>query len=179
VETAIEAMRMGASDFVTKPFKIDDFLRIIRTNSPCPDDPPETEELMHNETRDRIFECISINPGIHYRGLQNRLLLGNGVLNYHLRLMSGKGLIRSKRERIYRRYYPTVSGKGMTEERLYTPNQQRIVDLIKDIPGILQRDVSSRLGLSRQLTSYHVNKLCRMGVLKSKKDGNSSRFWIK
>ena len=171
-------MRHGASDFVTKPFDVEDLLRIVRTNSPSIGDLRESDRLVHNDTRDRIYQCISLNPGLHYRGIQSELLLGNGVLNYHLRLMEDKGLIRSKREGIYRRYYIITVGEEQHRKKRYSRNQHRIIQLAEERPGILQSEIAKELGLSRQLTNYHVNRLIRMGVLRSKKERGSNRFGI-
>ena len=178
VETAIEAMKYGASDFITKPFKIDNILRIVKINTQRFRDYIVDESLIHNETRNRIHDFISTNPGEHYRAIQTKLQLGNGVLNYHLRVMEKNDLIKAKRDGIYKRYYPRSLKIPQGRTKKLSKIQKEIVNLVETSPGIIQNNISTSMGISRQLTSYHVKKLVRTGILRSIKDGNQSRFWL-
>ena len=178
VETAIKAMKYGASDFITKPFKVDNILRIVNINTRSFRDYIVDESLIHNETRNRIHDFISTNPGEHYRAIQTKLQLGNGVLNYHLRLMEKNNLIKPKRDGIYKRYYPRSLKIPVGRTTNLSKIQKKIVKLVENSPGIMQTNISTTMEISRQLTSYHVNKLVRSGVLRSIKDGNQSRFWL-
>ncbi len=178
VDIAIEAMKYGASDFITKPFLIDNIIRVVKINTHQLGDLIKEDKLVHNDTRDRIQDFISTNPGEHYRSIQTKLQLGNGVLNYHLHLLEKKKLIKTNKDGIYKRYYPMTLMIPKGTNRKLSKTQEKIVNLINDRPGILQHDISSSLRISRQLTSYHVRKLVRNGTLKTIKDGKQSRFWL-
>ncbi|MDP6156579.1 MAG: response regulator [Candidatus Thermoplasmatota archaeon] len=178
VDIAIEAMKYGASDFIRKPFSIDNIIRVVKINTHQMGDFIKEEKLVHNETRDRIHDFISTNPGEHYRSIQTKLQLGNGVLNYHLHILEKKKLIKANKDGIYKRYYPMTLMIPRGGNRRLSKTQEKIVKLINERPGILQQDISNSLRISRQLTSYHVRQLMRNGTLKIIKDGNQSRLWL-
>ena len=178
VDVAIEAMKYGASDFITKPFSIENILHIVKINTYQLGDLVKEEKLVHNETRDKIQEFIFTNPGEHYRSIQTKLQLGNGVLNYHLHLLEKKNLIKANKDGIYKRYYPMTLMIPKGASRRLSKTQEKIVKLINERPGILQQEISTSLRISRQLTSYHVRKLVRNGTLKTIKDRNQSRLWL-
>ena len=178
VDLAIEAMKFGASDFITKPFSIENIIHVVKINTHQMGDLIKEEKLVQNKTRDKIHDFISTNPGEHYRSIQTKLQLGNGVLNYHLHLLQKKKLIKTNKDGIYKRYYPMALMIPKGAKRKLSKTQEKIVKLINERPGILQQHISISLRISRQLTSYHVRKLVRNGTLKTIKDGNHSRLWL-
>jgi DNA-binding transcriptional ArsR family regulator len=64
------------------------------------------EEVLDHFVRGQIYGFIVSNPGEHYNSIRERLKVTNGTLSYHLRTLEVQGFIKSRKESIYRRFYP-------------------------------------------------------------------------
>jgi predicted transcriptional regulator len=58
-----------------------------------------------------------------------------------------------------------------------TAIQQRIIDLVKDEPGLSQKEISQNLGLSNSTVNYNIKSMKEKGLLEVKKDGKSTRIF--
>lgn len=109
VENAVEAMRRGAEDYLTKPFKVGELLTAVRK---C------LEEAKFQDCRvaidmDQTFTCLS-NPmrreilhliaqgRIRFMDLARRLQVDDHTkMNFHLKVLRDAGLIRQDERKIY------------------------------------------------------------------------------
>src|SRR3970282_1638905 len=57
------------------------------------------------ESRRRIYEYLTANPGVHLRRIGQALGMSTGMLSYHLGVMEKQGLLLSEAARHRRRYY--------------------------------------------------------------------------
>src|SRR2546428_8979369 len=57
------------------------------------------------QSRRRIYEFLSANPGVHLRRIGQTLGMSTGMLSYHLGVMERQGLLKSEAARHRRRYY--------------------------------------------------------------------------
>lgn len=156
-----EAGKYGAFKFLS-PMMIPMFTRICR------------EDVLNNKIRREIYQTIKNNPGISFSELMERLNLKNGTLLYHISTLEREDLIKSKRDGIYRRFYPyfvRLPKKDIT--KLYGI-QRDIVDYIFKHPGCTQTEISSALGLQRQHVHYHIKILIDCDILKAE-DGRKYR----
>ena len=64
------------------------------------------EEVLDQFTRGRIYEHIRNYPGDHYNSIKQKLKLNNGAVAYHLRTLERENLIKSKRDGIFKLFYP-------------------------------------------------------------------------
>lgn len=70
--------------------------------------------LLNSSNRLAIFNFVTSNPGVHFRGICKSLGLPVGVAQYHLALLANAGLLASYRDRRYKRYYK--AGRYSREE---------------------------------------------------------------
>jgi predicted transcriptional regulator len=59
-----------------------------------------------------------------------------------------------------------------------TDKAKVIVQAIRDAPGITQKDLAGRLGMSQALASWHVKRLVASGVLLTEKVGRSNALRV-
>ena len=135
------------------------------------------EQLLEHKVRANIFDYINKNPGVHYRGIMNDLKLQMGVLTHHLNMLEQEQYIKSAQDGMYRRFYPfnaqVDSGLVLNEV------QQKILQYIRDRPGISQADLARTLGYTRKVVYYHVKILSNAGFIHVETAGRESRcFYI-
>jgi uncharacterized membrane protein/DNA-binding MarR family transcriptional regulator len=105
------------------------------------------EHLLNNRLRKRIYVYVQNHPGEHFRSILTHLNLTNGTLAHHLYTLEKENLIRSQRDGLYRRFYP--AGYQIDPGHIsLTSIQQRIMDLVKEEPGLSQKEISQKLELS-------------------------------
>jgi predicted transcriptional regulator len=136
------------------------------------------EEVLDHFLRGRIFEFIRENPGEHYNIIKKELGLKNGSLAYHLNTLEKEDYIKSKRDGMYKRFYPKNMEVPAKPKMRLSPVQQNIFDVIKISPKITQKDIAEALKISQQVVSYHVNQLIELGVLRSERVGNTLTYYI-
>ncbi len=116
------------------------------------------DEILDHYTRGKIHGYILANPGEHYNSIRKALDISNGVFAYHLRVLERERVIKSKRDGVYRRFYPyemrILSNKIHLKEI-----QKLIVEKVKKNPGISQKDIASSFGLASSTIHYHIQVL--------------------
>ena len=132
------------------------------------------ESILSNRLRKRIYVYVQNNPGDHFRSILVNLNLTNGTLAHHLYTLEKENLIRSQRDGLYRRFYP--AGFRIEEDRVNLSQiQQSIIDEVKTCPGLSQKELSQRLGLSSSTVNYNIKSLKDRGLVSMRKDGKSTR----
>src|SRR3989475_12376810 len=75
------------------------------------------------QSRRRIYEFLSANPGVHLRRIGQTLGMSTGMLSYHLGVMERQGLLKSEAARHRRRYYLAQA---------YRPEQRLVLALLRE-----------------------------------------------
>jgi DNA-binding MarR family transcriptional regulator len=124
-------------------------------------------QVLEHQRRKQIFEHLQANPGIHFRKVMQDLKVGSGVLSHHLHTLEREGLVTSKRNAGKRVFYPI----GV---RMEVPKdvKEKIVDEVKQAPGITQAEVATKLNISRMLAHYHVRSLVEEKRIRVEHDDN-------
>lgn len=135
-------------------------------------------EMLDNEARAAVYEHIKQNPGAHPSAIAEKLGLGWGTVVYHLARLESSKLV-SVKEGSHRKCYFAVGGSLGQDERtalaaMSTDKAKVIVHAVRSAPGISQKDLAERLGMSQALASWHVKRLIGSGVLVSTKEGRSN-----
>jgi hypothetical protein len=133
------------------------------------------DAVLDNFTRGMIYGFIMSNPGVHYNFIKQRLGLNNGSIVYHLTVLERQELIKSEKVGLYKRFYPmgqTLSETGIME---LNDTQQAMLELVRKSPGLTQRELADRLGLSSRVVNYHVGLLQRARLVMLEKDGKVTR----
>ncbi len=130
-------------------------------------------DVLSHFTRGQIFGYIQANPGTHYNAIIQDLRLQNGVGAYHLQVLEREGFIRSLRDGIYKRFYPSTM--RIPEKRVHLSRIQRdIFEVIQKHPGITQKQISTLLEESKQVVNYHVKILEGAGLIRLERAGRES-----
>ncbi|MFA5771786.1 MAG: winged helix-turn-helix transcriptional regulator [Thermoplasmata archaeon] len=135
-------------------------------------------KLLDHYAREQIYKYIQTNPGENYTTIMQKLKLKNGALAYHLATLEREEMIKSMRDGIYKRFYPTnakVPLKGIPDLTWF---QLGIFNLIKDNPGITQGEIANRIGESRQVANYHIHLMMNAGLLRTEKNGREVKFYL-
>ncbi|MEE9150748.1 MAG: winged helix-turn-helix transcriptional regulator, partial [Thermoplasmata archaeon] len=131
------------------------------------------KDVLSHFTRGQIFGYIQANPGAHYNAIIQNLGLHNGVGAYHLQVLAREGFIKSARDGIYKRFYP--SNMRIPEKRLHLSRVQKdILGVIQKHPGVTQKQVSKLLDESKQVVNYNVKVLETAGLIRVERLGRGT-----
>jgi DNA-binding MarR family transcriptional regulator len=137
------------------------------------------EEILDHYTRGKIHGYILANPGEHYNMIRKALEISNGSFAYHLRVLEREGLIKSKRDGMYKRFYPKDARISQDQDKPHINGTQKIIiEKIRDTPGITQKEIALFLGVNRSTINYHINKLSQVGIVYTERWGMSVRYFI-
>ncbi len=132
-------------------------------------------------TRKRIYEEILMNPGLHFRELQKRLNMPLGMLEYHLQVLEREGLIVSKMDGKYKRFF---ADRSMTREErrvmgsLRNEIARKIVIFLIENGKARHREIASKLNIRASTLSYHLSKLVKAGILAREIEGRENYYMV-
>lgn len=136
------------------------------------------DEILKHRIRMDLLRAIEENPGLHLGHLADSISGSRGTVMYHLRVLEREGIIKSEKDGRFRRFYPTGMPIGRNDLAL-NRTDEKILDIIKRSPGVSLRDISSLLGLSKQIVSYHVARLEMSGRLWLERDGRRKKCFAR
>ncbi|TLZ72046.1 MAG: MarR family transcriptional regulator [Methanobacteriota archaeon] len=129
------------------------------------------------QSRRRIYEFLSANPGVHLRRIGQTLGMSTGMLSYHLGVMERQGLLKSEAARHRRRYYLAQA---------FRPEQRLVLALLRErVPRTMMIDLATHgertfadllrvTGVTKSTLSYHLAKVVASGVVvRSRRDRES------
>jgi uncharacterized repeat protein (TIGR01451 family) len=134
------------------------------------------EHVLDHETRGMIRGYIIANPGDHFNSIKSTLDLKNGTLAHHLHILEREKIIKSVKDGKYRRFFPM--GMRIADRAFPTKIEKLILDIVKETPGVTQKDIASQLGISQPTISYHIAKLRKAKRLRIEKHGMSMRHFL-
>ncbi|MEF8855976.1 MAG: metalloregulator ArsR/SmtB family transcription factor [Haloplanus sp.] len=131
------------------------------------------------ESRRRIFQRVSDEPGIHFRTLLNDLDYARGTLQYHLRRLASEGLVEISDDGKYTRYYPAEAfeeGDRTAMNALRRKYGRRILThLLADGP-LSTAELGDRIDKAASTVSWHLSRLEDAGLVTKERDGRSVRY---
>ena len=146
------------------------------------EDDHEKEYRNISSHKQRIYQYIRSNPGIHLRRIAKDLKLGMGNASYCLGLLETEGSIKSRRIRLYKTYY-TVSSLAEKDEFLLAALQQEtprdIISYLIEKPGATQTDIAHLKSFTSSTINWHMSRLIEVGLVYSQKDGRFIRYYLK
>jgi len=125
--------------------------------------------ILEHERREMIYNYIKAHPGEHFRGVQRALNLEVGVIGHHINKLERGELIKSRQDGQYRRFYPMDA--KIDVKLILSQIQERILNWIKQNPGVSGSKIASGLGVDSKLINYHVNVLENAGFIYVEKQG--------
>jgi predicted transcriptional regulator len=78
--------------------------------------------FLNQTTRIQIYNFITNNPGINFRGICNSLTLPIGVVQYHLAVLMKGGLVSNRRDGRNKRYF---------ESKKFSSIEMKIISVLR------------------------------------------------
>lgn len=136
-------------------------------------------EVVAHPARRQLLQLIEAEPGIHFKEMARRTGLPNGSLVHHLETLRRGGQVVARPSGGYTLYFlgPRVpAGSAEAASALKADGARRILELVRQQPGLSSADVAARCGLQPSTVSYHVQRLQAAGLLAGLRDGRALRL---
>jgi len=134
-------------------------------------------KILDHYDRGRVFQYIQLNPGEHYNQIKRDLGLANGSLVHHLTMLEKGGRIKSRRDGRFRRFYTMQTQIPVTNGGILTEVQKRVVDAVKDMPGMTQKEMSTLLGVHQSSINYQMRRLEERGLIRVERKGRKVHYY--
>lgn len=138
--------------------------------------------MLDNAARARVYEHVRAHPGAHPSAIAEALDLGWGTVVYHLARLEESKLV-TCRAASHRKCYFAVGSELGSDARaavaaMAHDKAKLIVSTVRESPGITQKDLAARVGMSQALASWHVKRLVGSGVLLTVRTGRSNALHV-
>jgi predicted transcriptional regulator len=134
------------------------------------------KDVLDHFIRGQIYGYLVVHPGDNYTTIKKNLDLTNGTLTYHLDVLEREGFVKSQLRGTKRFYYP--KGTKMPDNGTGFPAiKDDIIMRVKETPGITIGDLAALIGVSRQLTNYHLRALIQEGYVQVERKGIRTRCY--
>ena len=80
---------------------------------------------------------------------------------------------------MYRRFYPSemkTLKKGSYTNM--TKSQKMIYKIVKETPGLSQKEIAKKIDLTLSTVNYHINSMTKAGVVRLERDGNRTSCYV-
>lgn len=136
--------------------------------------------LLMSEVRQNIFKYLCEFPCGSLSTIAKDLKLSVATVSWHLNLMLERKLLSEIQSGGHRVFYPTnmVEGEAIPILiQLANPKIHDIYLIIRETPGISQKNLSNELGMSHQSINTYTNRLKRYELISVVRDGKFIRYY--
>ncbi len=142
-----------------------------------------SQAKLNQSTRQKIYELIEKNEGIHLREICRLLDKKMGVIQYHINVLEGANLVHSMKDGRYKRFF--VNHQDAPEERVLISllNRDTTAKVLLKIyenngEGISHSTIAHQLKATSQAITWHIHKLEDAGILLTAKIGCQKVYHI-
>lgn len=128
-----------------------------------------------SDTRERIRECVTERPGIHFNGLVRTLGLATGQVQYHLRKLRRAEAVLEERRYGRTHYYPPDCGpweRGALAVLRRETARDVLVRLVADGPAA-PAALADDLGVARSTLEWHLDHLIEQDLVAKERDARN------
>jgi predicted transcriptional regulator len=147
----------------------------------------QRDELLQLEARRKLHRLVEDYPGLHLAELARLAGLEANHAKYHLAYMEKHGLVSSRDEDGYWRFFPRAEGPLGPQESVSAQDKQALALLRQPVPlhvvlillehgAATHGDIERQVKVGRTTLHYHVQKLLRAGILVGQKEGRERRY---
>jgi len=128
--------------------------------------------ILELEARRGIYEHILKFPGLHVREISRRLKIPFTTLQYHLRYLEKRELVKAREDGKYNRYY--IHSKFGRKEKdiinlLNKKTTRSIMFYLLSMAVCSQIELSKNIGKHVTTVEFHLKKMEKMGIIKQVK----------
>jgi predicted transcriptional regulator len=135
----------------------------------------ERGELMDNQLRERIMDLLVENPGCYLGKMGRDLRVPTSTLKYHLNILRSFDMVTTVKKGRCRHYFPKRRRFTDHEKRMFAALEhaptRRMVEIVRQSPGISQAGLVSTTGLSQSTVAWHMGKLEEMALVLAERRG--------
>ena len=139
------------------------------------------EMAIRHPKRKLLYKAITETPGISFRDLLDMVECSESTLQYHLGYLQRKDIIKKEMKKGNRCYYCRGQRVEADEQLLSQEHinrlQKLILEVVEEVPGINQKELSIRTRTNRFLLSYHMNRLIELGYISKEREGRNIRYF--
>jgi DNA-binding MarR family transcriptional regulator len=131
------------------------------------------------ETREQIFQYIKGHPGTHLRQVKRDLNISMGVTQYHLYTLEKERKILSRRNGLYKRFYPTHVFREHQQEILDVLSQETERDLLLYLlqnPGSGPKELCEFARMSPGTINWHMKRLIGSNLVMVRREGQFVKY---
>lgn len=139
-------------------------------------------DLLELETRRRVFEAVAKFPGLHLRELARQLDLDPNHAKYHLTYLEKHGLVSSRKDEGYWRFFPREAGSvglrdvvSVDKKRVLSflrrPVPLHAVLILLDRGRATQGELADAVGVAQATLHYHLGKMEASNLIASRREG--------
>lgn len=140
------------------------------------------EDVLELETRRKIYDAISKNPGLHLSKIADLLQMRISHVEYHVHFMEKHDIITSEKSTGYLRFY--IKGTvGVVDKRFLSVLRQKtmlhiILCLLKR-EVVQHKDLMETVSVSPSTLSYHLKKLVKHDIVEVQRVGEDRGYRLK
>jgi predicted transcriptional regulator len=142
---------------------------------------PDGDRVLDLDARRRIVEFVRSSPGVHLRGLAERLAMPVSTLEYHCYHLVRHGHLATRDSGGYKAFYPAQGMDRRDKDILYVVRHEaprRVCTHLLLHPGATPGEVKAALGLPAPTLSFHLKKLRGAGLLREEPAGRTKRLFV-
>lgn len=140
----------------------------------------DQDDVMENETRAAIYEAIQADPGLCTSEICDRVDAAWGTAVYHLKVLEDHHFVVSLKHGRHRRFFENGGKHKGDKEAVATLQNETTAEIfgtIREDPGLAQKEIASRVGLTPQALAWHLNRLKEVDLLEKERDGRVVRHY--
>jgi predicted transcriptional regulator len=137
--------------------------------------------LLNQSTRVQIYNFITNNPGINFRGICTALALPIGVVQYHLAVLMKGGLISNRRDGRNKRYFESKKFSSTEMKIISTLRHEtagKILTILHKNKSASHGNLAHRLKISSQALTWQMKRLKEEGLVTCLVDGRSINYCL-
>lgn len=139
-------------------------------------------DILDLDTRKKIFETISTNPGVHLSKIAELLQMRTSLVEYHLLFLIKHEIIYLDKSTGFNQYY--VKGSvGTADKRMLSLFRRRhILEIILYLlrhETAQHKEILDNIDVSASTLSYHLNKLVKNDIIEVQRYGDNKGYSLK
>ncbi|HEX2021599.1 MAG TPA: winged helix-turn-helix transcriptional regulator [Candidatus Thermoplasmatota archaeon] len=135
----------------------------------------EGRDLTENALREAILDLLARSPGSYLGKMGRDLGVPTSTLKYHLNILRSFDMVTTVKKGRCRHYFPKRRRFTDAEKRMFAALEhaptRRMVELVRQHPGVSQAGLVSMTGLSQSTVAWHMGKLEEMLLVVSERRG--------